>query len=925
MSIFQMLYKLLIGPLELLFEVIFSVANGFVQNPGFAIVFLSLAMNFLVLPLYKRADAMQEEQRQTEEKLRHWTSHIKKTFQGDERYMIMQTYYRQNHYKPTDALKGTTSLLLEIPFFMAAYNFLSGLRLLDGISFGPIQNLGAPDAMLMIAGVGINILPIAMTVINLISGAIYTKGMSLRSKIQLYGMALIFLVLLYDSPSGLVFYWTLNNLFSLCKNIFMKLKNPKKVLGFLFSFVGLLGLGYVLLVHPMASRRAQVMTIGALLCLQLPLAAVFASEHRKPQPEPQITGKDYAGFFLGGMFLTVLTGLLIPSGVIKTSPEEFIRGATASNPLMYVGSAFLLAAGTFLVWFGIFYLLANPSGKKIMGLAVWIFSGVALVDYMFFGTDYGNLSFTLKYDVFPVFSAKAQLLNLLVILAAAAVLFFIWRKREQLARAVYLTAGLALVVMSVHNLYTANSVLSQIVSSGAACDEEEPSLPLSKDGENVVVLMMDRAISAYLPYLFQENPVLQEQFAGFTYYPNTVSFGPYTNMGIPALFGGYEYTPEEMNRRNQERLVDKHNEALKVMPVLFDQAGYTVTVCDPSYAGYHFVPDLHIYDDYPDIRTFNIERRYGPVAFEADGKASYNLERNFFCYSLFKIAPVTLQPVLYARGTYNEADVLFANNADPMYTGQIQEGMSKAYGLDENYAAFHAMLEKLPELTQIQDSEENTFLMMTNSTTHDPVLLKVPEYEPAMVVDNTEYDAAHMERFTCNGVTLRMENAEQMMHYQINMAAMIQVGHWLDYLREMGVYDNTRIIIAADHGFRLGQLDALNTPGPDGLDLMFFNPLLMVKDFNSNEFTTSQTFMTNADVPTLAMDGQIANPVNPFTGKPINSEPKFAPELHLFLSTESNVAENNGKTFLPGRWIGFHGNLYDENNWRNIEDPNGNS
>jgi membrane protein insertase Oxa1/YidC/SpoIIIJ len=32
-------------------------------------------------------------------------------------------------------------------------------------------------------------------------------------------MALIFLVLLYNSPSGLVLYWTCNNIFSLGKNL----------------------------------------------------------------------------------------------------------------------------------------------------------------------------------------------------------------------------------------------------------------------------------------------------------------------------------------------------------------------------------------------------------------------------------------------------------------------------------------------------------------------------------------------------------------------------------------------------------------------------------------------------------------------------------------------------------------------------------
>ena len=60
MSLFTILGTLFLGPLKLVFEIIFGLANSLVSNPGLAIIFLSLAMNILVLPLYKRADAMQE-------------------------------------------------------------------------------------------------------------------------------------------------------------------------------------------------------------------------------------------------------------------------------------------------------------------------------------------------------------------------------------------------------------------------------------------------------------------------------------------------------------------------------------------------------------------------------------------------------------------------------------------------------------------------------------------------------------------------------------------------------------------------------------------------------------------------------------------------------------------------------------------------
>jgi len=62
-------------------------------------------------------------------------------------------------------------------------------------------------------------MPILMTVINIASALIYTKNLARRDKIQLYAMAALFLVLLYDAASGLVLYWTCNNIFSLGKNI----------------------------------------------------------------------------------------------------------------------------------------------------------------------------------------------------------------------------------------------------------------------------------------------------------------------------------------------------------------------------------------------------------------------------------------------------------------------------------------------------------------------------------------------------------------------------------------------------------------------------------------------------------------------------------------------------------------------------------
>ena len=105
LSVFSYLYTFLISPLELLFEVVFMIAKRIIGNPGFAIVFLSIAVNFLVLQLYKRADELQAEERDIQAKMAYRIKRIKSTFKGDERFFMLQEYYRINHYKPIYALK----------------------------------------------------------------------------------------------------------------------------------------------------------------------------------------------------------------------------------------------------------------------------------------------------------------------------------------------------------------------------------------------------------------------------------------------------------------------------------------------------------------------------------------------------------------------------------------------------------------------------------------------------------------------------------------------------------------------------------------------------------------------------------------------------------------------------------------------------
>ena len=60
--LFDAFWKIAIAPLELVFEVIFTLAFKLTHSEGIAILILSLVVSTLVLPLYKRAEKLEDEE-----------------------------------------------------------------------------------------------------------------------------------------------------------------------------------------------------------------------------------------------------------------------------------------------------------------------------------------------------------------------------------------------------------------------------------------------------------------------------------------------------------------------------------------------------------------------------------------------------------------------------------------------------------------------------------------------------------------------------------------------------------------------------------------------------------------------------------------------------------------------------------------------
>ena len=852
MTIIDYLFFLFVEPLKLLFEVIFFYAYKLTENAGLSIVMISLAINFLLLPLYLRADRLEKEQKNKKEALQHGIDHIKSTFRGDEKVMMLQTYYHQNDYKTTDVFKESVSLFLQIPFFMAAYNFLAGLSILQGVSLGPIPDLGAPDRLITLGAISINLLPVLMTLINIVSSFIYSGKGNIKDNLKLIIIALVFLVLLYNSPSGLVFYWTLNNVFSLCKNIVMHIKKPK----------------------------------------------VTGINDKAPSGQESSIGS----VIISGAILAVLTGIMIPSDVIAQNPEElanlFLQ--TPHTPLTYVLSSSLIAFGLYVIWVPLFIYLTGLINRKITECIYTALAVTGLINWILFNKNFGLLSCTLIYEEQMRFTAGELIKNSLAdLIVIGVVTFVMYKNRSLISKTIVVTILLTVIVNSCTNLGFI-ILKNRGVDFANTAPEENPAISLTTTGQNVIVIMMDRMINGYIPYIFNEYPEIARQFDGFTYYPNTISFGCHTNLASPALYGGYEYTPHNINARAGETLTDKHNEALRVMPQLFAQEGWNVSVSDPSYAGYRWIPDLHIYDYNENINAYNLSIsmcRNNSVLNRLGDEYETELNRNFFCYGLMKVLPYFLQPVAYSDGSY------YFMNVDTELYEEFDEYPLLFNNSDCNsFIRAYNELSNINTILDITDDPQNCFFMFANDMAHEVCLLYEPEYDNPI---------------TLNGRPMYLEDWDDYSHYQSNIETCKMLGRFFDFLRANNIYDNTRIIIVSDHGYKLANFDDLLIINDLILDAEWVNPILMVKDFNATGFTTSYDFMTNADTPSLAVRGIIDDPVNPFTGNPINTD-QTPEDLLIYTSHEYSVIANNGYRFDDdpyGQWVIVHDSIFEEENW----------
>jgi YidC/Oxa1 family membrane protein insertase len=187
-----------------------------VQNWGWAIIILTIFIKIIFFPLsaasYKSMARMKEVQPRLVQ--------MKEQYKGDPQKLnaAMMAMYKQEKINP---LGGCLPVLIQIPVFISLYwVLLLSVEMRGAPWLGWIHDLSKPDTLLSdLVGISIpiGILPIIMA----ISMYIQTKlnpvpPDPIQAKVMLY-MPLVFSLMFFFFPSGLVLYYIVNNVLSIAQ------------------------------------------------------------------------------------------------------------------------------------------------------------------------------------------------------------------------------------------------------------------------------------------------------------------------------------------------------------------------------------------------------------------------------------------------------------------------------------------------------------------------------------------------------------------------------------------------------------------------------------------------------------------------------------------------------------------------------------
>jgi YidC/Oxa1 family membrane protein insertase len=905
-----MFNQFIIEPLSNFIGFIFKTAYTVTDNYGFALIFLSFIVSIIIFPLQKLSDKLKLKDDREKARFNDLIDAVKSHYSGATAYYYTRYIHRIYHYHPIKSMRSLTGLLIQIPFFIGAYAFLSHYEPLSGSSFLFFTNLGAPDKLLF----GFNLLPVIMTIFNIMATNILLFGKPPKEKIQLYVIALIFFALLYNSPSGLVLYWTFNNLFSLLKTIteklikkepfinfswfklfaksFFTLRNIFTLLLFIVSlyFYTLFYYNKNIILYSLALFFALIMIVPALGTFRKSYRAktnftviftlilffslifiIFAVSFFTPFntfKSLRFIGSNTASF--GALFALFFIYVLSSIPQIKLFKREDLYMVHRSKPLLNLDFLILSAAVLSLLFlFAPSSFIASDTGEIENGLAyifkyylpffivatlmslliykilpktfkniisfIFIFSLLNFTLHGFIFTGSFNAMNNFGFDNFSI-PYRRRFFDVFIYIVIFVAVFWLFNLKNRLKLRVAASFILSLsVIVFIINTFT----IMQAYQRSSFLTEnplENTVHHFSKTQENLVVILIDRAVGGFVPTVFERHPQLKEAFSGFVYYPNTISYFTRTLGGLPLILGGYDYTYENREKHKNKTLAETEAEAFFTIPDNLKNSGYSVHFTNPNspfltkkLMNRFAEENISVNFEKNDYLSLMENSEAVAVVF---GKSRENsLRKMILAIGLFRLNGDFLRPLIYQGGRW-------FGTRNPAY---------------DKFLAGQRELSKLKALPYISatDAKTATYRFVYNMTPHDP-----QGFTANAQMRDINQSYTDLSLYDENDIAA-FKTAENIVFYYGVEASLLTLADWFLWMKENNVYDNTKIIIVSDHG----SSDIITELSNDKV-INAFNALLLLKDFNNTfPLKTDPTFMTNADVPQLILS-HLSHPVS---------------------------------------------------------------
>ncbi len=193
----------------------FRYVHTFIPNYGVVIIVLSVLSKLVFYPLTKKSVESMKQMQVLKPEIDRMNAKYKDDPQR--RNQAMMELYKKNKVNP---MGGCLPILIQMPVFFALYAVLnSSIELRKAPFIMWIRDLSSPDRVGSVAGFPIHVLPLVMA-----GTMIWQQKLTPTDPRQAslaYLMPIIMTFIFYPMPSGLVLYWTVNNIMTVGQQIWM--------------------------------------------------------------------------------------------------------------------------------------------------------------------------------------------------------------------------------------------------------------------------------------------------------------------------------------------------------------------------------------------------------------------------------------------------------------------------------------------------------------------------------------------------------------------------------------------------------------------------------------------------------------------------------------------------------------------------------